>query len=178
MVTGETEAPLSLHFDFILQKNLLFFVEMATKGYATLKGAVSVTQRKKHSSSQMSIVTPTSIYSLHRPPKIEIMLWHCFYVKRHTYCTCNKGWCVMDAHRLWSDMPSASSSQCVLSLWCTYGQNPFACAFVSLLWSPHPFTDIQDRVPFQYLPLLLLLAKKCKDLGRFHYHTICLFSHL
>ena len=75
MVTGETEAPLSLHFDFILQKTLLFFVEMATKGYATLKGAVSVTQRKKHSSSLMSSVIPTSIYSiLHRPPKIEIML--------------------------------------------------------------------------------------------------------
>ena len=69
MVTGETEAQLSLHFDFILQKTLLFFVEMATKGYATLKGAVSVTQRKKHSSSQMSIVTPTSIYSIHRPPE-------------------------------------------------------------------------------------------------------------
>ena len=99
---------------YFYKKTLLFFVEMATKGYATLKGAVSVTQRKKHSSSQMSIVTPTSIYSIHRPPKIEIMFWHCFYVKRHTYCcTCNKGWCVMDAHRLWSDMPSASSSQCL-----------------------------------------------------------------
>ena len=106
---------------------------MATKGYASLWKVLYLSLSVKSILAlwcPLSLPHPSTPYYT-APPKIEIMLWHCFYVKRHTYCTCNKGWCVMDAHRPWEWYAiSIIITMCVVSVMYSWSKSLCLCLIV------------------------------------------------